>query len=357
MKIVFICPDMDHLWESNEWRCYWPANIINQTRRHSATVVRCEDFISKTKTVVDMCNEADIILIHRNLWVEILPVIQFWRARDKIIIADFDEAYHLMKEEEIQKIAADEGYQNGKEKNDRNDSIPLLTRFKWCLQLVNAATVPHIQYSDDWKPYTRVEIIPDYINLDQYIDLDKNQHDNVVIGWRGEATTANCDNNQNVIEALREIIHLRPNVRLLTSTKIRSFLKEIPEQKILLFEDPEKKGWPKRMRDIDIGIIPRKENIDMRSSRRPLLEYMVTKTPWVASRCPSYYEFRTYGVQVENTAEDWYRALIDVVDHLDDYRIEAALEPYLYAIGQSLEENTNLIIDTYARIAGYKENL
>ncbi|HEX7555023.1 MAG TPA: hypothetical protein VF338_00255, partial [Leptolinea sp.] len=93
--------------------------------------------------------------------------------------------------------------------------------------------------------------------------------------------------------------------------------------------------------------------LDQRSPYPSILEFMALKTPWIASQGASVYDLQSYGWIVENTAESWLKAVIEMVDHYQDYQAEAAAAPYLFAISKSLEENIQTVVDTYVRLSGH----
>ncbi len=82
---------------------------------------------------------------------------------------------------------------------------------------------------------------------------------------------------------------------------------------------------------------------------------MVMKIPWVASEGSAYQELKRFGWLVKNTPEAWERIFLDMVDHITDYKREAAGEPYLFGIGQNIDENVNQVISIYEKI--YKKAL
>lgn len=77
---------------------------------------------------------------------------------------------------------------------------------------------------------------------------------------------------------------------------------------------------------------------------------MVMKIPWVASEGNAYQEMKRFGWLVKNNPEAWERILIDMVDHISDYKNEAAGEPYLFGIGQNIDENINRVTSLYEEI-------
>jgi formylglycine-generating enzyme required for sulfatase activity len=64
---------------------------------------------------------------------------------------------------------------------------------------------------------------------------------------------------------------------------------------------------------------------------------------------------KRFGWLVKNTPEAWERIFLDMVDHITDYKREAAGEPYLFGIGQNIDENVNQVISIYEKI--YKKRL
>jgi hypothetical protein len=70
----------------------------------------------------------------------------------------------------------------------------------------------------------------------------------------------------------------------------------------------------------------------------------------VASDSPAYDELRPYGWLVKNTPGAWERLLLDMVDHIEDYKAEAATGPYLFGISQAIDANVDKILATYAAI-------
>ncbi len=91
-------------------------------------------------------------------------------------------------------------------------------------------------------------------------------------------------------------------------------------------------------------------DLEQRSTSSPILEFMALKIPWIASQGAAVYDLQSYGWIAENTAESWLKAAVEMVDYLEDFRKEAAVAPYLFAISKSLEENIQTIVDTYVRL-------
>ncbi|NMB59235.1 MAG: hypothetical protein GYA12_08710 [Chloroflexi bacterium] len=124
----------------------------------------------------------------------------------------------------------------------------------------------------------------------------------------------------------------------------------MPDRQVEIVGWNEQGGWYRQLGRIDIGLSPMVGDMEQRSGCCSILEFMALKIPWIASQGPAVYDYQSYGWIVENTPESWLKAAVETVDYLNDYRAEAAVAPYLYAISKSLEENVQTIVDTYVRL-------
>jgi glycosyltransferase involved in cell wall biosynthesis len=109
--------------------------------------------------------------------------------------------------------------------------------------------------------------------------------------------------------------------------------------------------WPGLLASFDIGIAPLYGDYDQRRCWTQALEYMIQRIPWVASAGPVFQDLAQYGWLVNPQPKAWERVLLDIVDHLDEYRLEAERDAYLFALSQSIDENIDKVMDTYTRIA------
>ena len=125
----------------------------------------------------------------------------------------------------------------------------------------------------------------------------------------------------------------------------------IPKKQILRQPWVPYQHWGRTLAQYDIGLAPLFGAYDERRSWIKVLEYMVMKIPWVASDGPPYQELRPFGWLVPNTPQAWERVLLDIVDHFDEYKREAAGEPYLYSLSKNVDENVDHILAVYSEIA------
>jgi hypothetical protein len=354
VNFVFVCPESTDTKCTVERRCIAPARAINRTGRYNADLIGWKDFVSNTVEAQTLLQQSDFIIIHRGLWSSILPRIQHWKAHDKNIIADFVDAYQLMDEEELADFYDLETYGGLQSGVLSNGSPSLLTQFKWTLQSMSGATTPSQRLSDDWNAYTRITVLPDYLDLERLSLIIPEVHEGINIGWRCSIRQLQALKTSGVMMALEAACQMRRNIRVILSVdhpESIGFL-NLPVGQVFVSGWNQDGGWHQLLSKIDIGMAPMIGEAGQRAACSPILEYMALQIPWIASQGSAVYDLHSFGWIVENTPEGWLKAIIEVVDHFQDFRAEAAVAPYLYAISKSLEENIQTVVDTYVRLTG-----
>jgi hypothetical protein len=355
MNIVYVYADSKIEWNSSEWRCAVPARAIKKTQRHSAVLIDMESFAKNTPEAKKICNDCDLIVIQRNLFGPVLKTIQYWKARDKAVIVDFDDAYNLMEPGICNYEFWVLGEQTGKGSDQQEcitklDPTPL-AQFKLGLRLVHAATVPSTALANDWSEYAPFYYLPNFIEVERYSQALPQAHDNVIIGWGGSLSHLQSFQGSGILTALKNVCERRPKAKVMICGDKRVYnLLPLPEDQKIYQPYVEAADWPHQLAKFDIGLAPLCGPYDQRRSWIKVLEYLVMKIPWVASEGPAYHALRSYGWLVPNSATSWERILIDIVDHLDEYKQEAGRDPFLFGISQSVDDNVEKIIMTYNQI-------
>ncbi len=350
MKITFVYPDDKFFAENVEWRCSAPARAINHTGRHSASLLRITDFNARSTSATRACEESDVILIYRDLWGKTLKNIEYWKARGKVLVGDFDAAYQLMGEIHpeyrfwYRREAA-----TSRAVHQVTQPIPLV-EFKWGVQLVDFLTLNSRRLVDDWKPYAATNYVPNLIDYERYLFNRRELHEGIVIGWKGNRHDLHSFKNSGAFEAVLEIIELKKQVHLLLCASDPDITTDLNldqvNQRVILCNQ---KTWLELLSKIDIGIAPLYGEFDQRKGYANILEFMVKKIPWVGSVGSPYHELSRYGWLVSNQKAAWKRVLLDMISHIDEYLAEAEREPYLYGLSQGIEENIQIYIDHLAR--------
>ncbi|HEY9077929.1 MAG TPA: hypothetical protein VIO61_15450 [Anaerolineaceae bacterium] len=354
MNVVYVYADSKLEWNCAEWRCVIPAKGLQRSGRHSAQLLDLPSFTVNTPEAQDICSKADVIVVQRNLFGAVLSAIQRWKARDKVVITDFDDAYNLIPPTVKNYEFWIEGKLPpgpGNEGKNQRMTPPPLTQFKWGLRLVHGATMPSRRLADDWKAYTDTYYLPNYFDLDRYLNISPIPHDRVILGWGGSLSHLQSFKESGLLPALMRVCDLRPDIRVMICGDPRVF-EAIPlprEQKIFQAWVPAQE-WPRVLANFDIGLAPLAGSYDERRSWIKVMEYMVMKIPFAASDNVAYQELRPYGRLVKNTADEWETTLLEMIDQIDGYRADAAGEPYLFALSQGIDENVDKMINIYETI-------
>jgi hypothetical protein len=350
VRITYIYPQEESLWDNIEWRCLIPARAVNRNGRHTASLLFWNDFINRTTEADHICERSDVLIVYRNLWGKALSVIQHWMARGKVVIVDFEEAYHLITPSNQDYLF----WYEGQTSPDANNKIspPPITQFKWGVQMAHAATVSSKRLADDWKAYNQIEVVPGFLDLEKYQELEPQPHEGIIFGWCGKSHQFRTLLESGMVEALKQVCLIRPWVKLLICSdfEMKPNLLDIPSDQLLFQRYSGGKNWPAPLSYFDVGLAPLCSDFDQRMGSEKVLEYMAMKIPWVGSQSTAYHELRNCGWMVENSVGAWQRVLLDMVDHYQDYKLEASQVPYLFSLGQSIDENIQHVVGIYAKI-------
>lgn len=355
MKITYVYADRPYEWNTSEWRCAMPARAINRSGVHTAFLVDLFDFERDSAEARGFLDQSDIVLVERNLRTTVLTAIQRLKAQGKPVAANFDDAYHLMTPDNPSYPYWFQGKtfsvnEKGERIEGRIDPVPL-TQFKWGLRMVDAITVPSKVLMQDWQDYAEAYLVPNYIDLTNYLTAERKPHDGVVIGWGGSLSHLQSFTDSGVLEGLRRVLQARSQVKVMICGDKRVYDHvDLPEDRKIFQGFVPFSEWPGVVVNFDIGLAPLQGAYDERRSWIKPLEYMVLKVPWAASEGPAYEDIRGYGVLVQNTAEAWEQTLLDMVDRIEAYRERAAGEPYQFGMAQGVDNNVDKIVATYQEI-------
>ena len=358
MRIVFVFADNKQEWNSSEWRCVIPAEAIDRSPEHQARLLAAAEFANRTPQADQLCGEADVIVVERNLFGPVLTTIMHWKALGKGVIATFDDAYQLLPENNLSHDFWIKGIARKKHNGRVTEEIidpPPITQFQWGLRMVDGAVVASQKLVEDWEEFTDVRHLPMFLDLDRYRNLPEKdpEDDAVVIGWSGSLSHLHSFSD-GILKALERVARARPQVRLKIGNDRRIYDKlNVPECQKELTPWVPYEEWPEVLSSYDIGLAPMEGEFDARRSWVKVLEYMAVKTPWIASRSPAYQELEAYGQLVKNTAEAWEKALLNTVDHIQDFRRQAGGEPYQFALNQSAENNVDHMIEIFRSLINF----
>jgi hypothetical protein len=358
MIITYIHSNFPHDALRVQLRCRNFADAINRIGWHSANLVDLDSFIQNTPDAQRTCGASDLLVIHRYLYGPILQAVEYWKARDKRVIVDFDQAINYLTPDisshsfwvDGNPLAASVHSGIAQAQQTKIEPVPL-EQFKWGLSLIDAAVVSSMRLVVDWSPFANVYEIPDYLNTDQY-PVYKQAHERIWIGLANGARFTSIKNS-GLLRALESICLKYPQVQVILIGSDNSntipMLNIDPSQ---IFIQPSKlfNEWVNILLKVNLGLIPIYGDYDLRLGRINLLEFMVSKTPWIASSQPAFREFSRFGRLVTNSSDAWETAILKVMDHMDDLQLWAAGEPFLYALSQDVNENIDKVLKLFTYI-------
>jgi hypothetical protein len=337
-------------------RCRNLADAINRTGSHRASLLDLSSFTQNTPKAQKICAESDILVIYRYLYGPILKAIEYWKARDKKVIVDFDQALNYLTPDmpdysfwvEGEPLAA---FNTGKKSLENPiDPVPL-EQFKWGLGMVDAATVPSARLADDWSQFTDVHELPDYLNTCQYPILDQSHENEIWIGL-GQDIQYTSFKNSGFSTAMEHVCQKYPQVRLVLcgSGKYRQTSLKIDPAQIVFFFPCFFDEWVSILLKLDIGVVPIYGDYDLRLSPINMHEFMIAKIPWIATKQAAFNNLASYGHWTQNSPEAWKFALLNTIDHLAVYRKKAVREPFLFVLGQDVSANIEKVLKIYSAI-------
>jgi hypothetical protein len=352
VNIAYIYSENDADWVRSEWRCKMPFRALNQTRRHKAFLLDELEFHSKTIHSNEICEKSDVLIIQNNLWGEKLAELQHWQAKGKNVIVDLD-AEDFVNAMKLGRSAKKYNPEKYRLELIEDYKLSKLVQFQWGLQLVNGATTPSQKLVEDWNQFTQIEVLLDYIDIEKYNNAPYLNHEDIVIGWTGKKDQLKYLKKSGLLEMIKEVCLVRPKVKFMIccDTLDCPIKPNLPANQFI-YRRIEKLNWPKPISTFDIALVPLISEMDQYRGRSSILEYLIMKVPWIGSKCTALYDLRKYGWLVENENQLWKDLLLDMIDHISDYKIQASRESYLYGIGQNIHENIQHLPDTYVKIMG-----
>ncbi len=337
-------------------RCRNMVDAINRTGTHRAHLLDMVSFVQNTEGAQKICGASDLLVIYRYLYGPVLTAVQYWKARDKKVIVDFDQAFNYLTES----MPSYSFWFEGKPLNglDIENAIridpPPIEQFKWGLAMVDAATVPSLRLVDDWSRFTRVHKVMDYINTSHYPAAYQADGDEIWIG-PGIGVNRDCLERSGLLAALENVLRIRPQVKLIlagmemqeVSAAFHVNSEQIKVCSPNCFED-----WVDILLHLNIGLKPIFGDYDLRLGSYDLLEFMISKIPWIASEEPTFQIMSQYGQWVPNKPQAWEHAILSMIEELDAHQRRAGRESFLFALNQDLSVNIARILRVYDAILG-----
>jgi hypothetical protein len=315
-----------------------------------------DSFIQNTPDAQKICTSSDLLVIHRYLCGPVLQALEYWKARDKKVIVDFDQAINYLTPD----IAGHSFWLKGEPLGSRGSANKIqegeikstpLEQFKWGLGLVDAAIVSSTRLMVDWSQFAHVHEIPDYLNTDQYPGF-KQIHENEIWIGLGNGTRIDSIKNSGLLNALENVCRERSQVKLIMCDmgEEEHSLPDVQSSQLVSYLPNSFEEWSDILLNLDIGLLPICGDYDLRLGRINLLEFMISKIPWLASSQFSFPELSRYGRLVQNSSDAWETAILKAVDNIEVLRKKALGEPFLFALSQDVNENIDKVLKLFTYI-------
>lgn len=369
MKILYIYADTPEELNTSTWRCINPAKAINKYGEMAKEIgaiieppeARVTSFMAlsnKDPQVGSDLQWADIIIMERLLISNVVPYILDAQAAGKVVIGDVDDAYHLMPKNVYTYPFWHEGKFTALDEDGKEQQATMATKpveqLAWSLKLVNAVSSPSEKLLEYWSKFgVKTISIPNFIPAENYLpharDLS-NPKLQIIIGWGGSPSHQNSWHDSDIIPALRTVLGMHPEVKLVLAGNAQSIAKYIDMPgRITVISWTEFEDWPKTLATFDIGLIPLAGSYDEHRSWIKSLEYTLMGIPWIGTRSASTTHFAAYGTLVPNKYQQWTAALEKTIRNYSN-ALSKVKEGKLLAVSCDLMLNVPYIVNKYAEI-------
>jgi glycosyltransferase involved in cell wall biosynthesis len=358
LKILYVYSDGAEAANCSLHNAIFQAEAINKKKGHTADCMHISEFTANTPLAQELCMNADIIVVERNLFDDTLTMMQFWKVRNKTVSVIFDDAYHLIEPYN----ASHNFWAKGLVEQVLPDGRVVLTpkipsamkQFKWGLKIAKGIICPSKVLASDWDEYGHTYATRNYLKLDRYENRDPlfpHPKEEIFVGWSGSMSHYESFTDSGIAGALTFILKKYPHVKVLLTgdKKVYDRINISPDRKIFSNYVPEE-DWSRLIASYDIGLCPLATEFDKRRSAIKALEYMIMKIPWIATDFETYDYLKDYGTLTKNGLENWKNALCDAIDNIEAKRELANGKAYDFALTQSWDNNVDKILSVFQEI-------
>lgn len=357
MKITYVYSNLPEDEYHVHIRCHNPASALQASGRHTVQFLSLEEFFHNSLSSVEACAAADVIILHRYLFENTLAGVARWRARGKKVLVDIDLSVEHLEADHPGFSFWCKGilplpFKNG----SRPVFPPPAEQLKWLFKMVDGILVPTHQLARDYFPYGRVQLLPDYLNINEYLVVPPQKREDFVwLGLNAGGKAFGSLKASGVLEGIEQALQQSERLNLLLAgvdASAARWLSRLPAGRVEVLPVLSAQELLAALSKADIGLLPAAGEFDMRQSPLPAVEYMAMKIPWLASNQAPFQGLAEYGRVVGNSPAEWAEAILRLAKDIEAARQRAAGAPYLYALSQDAAENVEKI---ERAICGFEE--
>ena len=390
--------DSPQEWNCSQWRCLIPADAINGEHEagrcpHTAKLYFLPTALAwHTPQIQNALGMADVLVFQRNVITsDVWAAMDYFRAIGKAVVVDLDDHYaHLPPSNPAHAYwivnrpgldpAPVEALAEGLRHADALTSPSKIILQDWN-HIVPGYWVPN------WtrrlcfeplkqKPVGDVDLTFDYEAQPEGkppLFVAKPRPDSagwIVLGWGGSISHVDSWLYSGIVEALDRLFEKWPQLRLkFCGHEGRlNYVFEKWGDRVMRQMGVKPEHWPHVVSTFDIGLAPLDTrpldppwragapiaSYDERRSWLKAVEYLSAGVPWAASKSLTYDDLARWGTLAENTADGWFRALDDMIEHLAACK-QIAWERRRWAFAHvTMEANANRYADIFGRIIAEK---
>lgn len=361
-SFLWIIADNFSEFNSSYFTCVIPHNALWQAGYRSK-IIHMKNWLENNALFRSSVASADVVIIQRVLIKQTENMLLFLREQGKTVLVSFDDAYHLIGEENAAysfwgKGLVDVNHGHIVEKS-KMDTHPV-DQFRSLLPKISSGICPSRVLAKDWAPHGAMTYLPNYLESHRYLMKNRRRISNKrVVGWGGSLSHLTSFSGSGAQEGLREFIaensddavfELVGDKRLIDQLKIAS--DNLKFRPYVMFFD-----WPRVLSSFDIGLAPLAQPYDQRRSRLKVMEYIAMGIPFVATKSAVYEDFFDCksGIFVsqgnqeicgEKNEDGWLKALTEMSKNYDKYKRQAVNERSRYFSVYDSRENLSTIVET-----------
>jgi len=339
--------------------CINPSVAINKTGVHTSKCIHVNDFIKNTPEVQQLCKDADIIMVERNLFSDTLTMMMYWKVRGKAIGVIFDDAYRKLNKDNPAYSFWEFGEIKHQDISGEVSTIkinpPPKVQLEWGVHMSKGLQTVSQALCDDWAEWNDTYLIHNHLAMDRYRNVTQplfpHSKDEIWIGWTGSLSHRYSFEWSGIMMAYRKICRKYPNVKILITgdKKIYDEL-DISNKKKMFCAFVPSEQYPALIKSLDICTIPLAGEYDKRRSQIKPLECLALRVPFIASNYPNYNHLAEYGKFTENGKENWEDAISEVIDNIALYKEKAEDVGFKFALTQDIDLHVQERIDLYQKL-------
>lgn len=358
MEILYIFADFPYEKNTSLHNCERPTKAINDANiGHHASFIHFTQFVENSQETQDLCSRADIIIIERNLFQDVLVLATYWKVRGKTIMCIFDDGFGVIEKTNPTYEFWKFGKVKGKDKDGNiveGEMIPHpLEQMKWGLQMsVGLQTVSHA-IADYWRFATDTYVVHNNIFFDDYQNKEPlyKHPGTILIGWSGSLSHHFSFQGSGISRAYRKICQKYPNVKILIAGDQKTYeLIDAPKSKKIFQPFVPDEHYPALLKTFDILTIPLSGEYDKCRSQIKPLEAMACGVPAICSNYPNYNHLAEYTNFTENGWENWFNAISEAIENLPQYKERAMDVGVPFAKTQDYSLHVQERIDLYQHV-------